>query len=221
MAETRLNRHDLVYISQAAKAGILAALPQQYRGAALALAGTAFKPGADVPGIVRRSEGRSGEVALGFVPCGRLEGQRLRIAAFVPAGAGCGVLTPYALLRRDFAPRTPCLVEARNVQLAAAACGLTAGVLGSAALEIATGLPYTDAASDLDILLRPAPCAVLHAFYRRLRQACGVRLDFEVELPNGYGVKLAEIFMETRTLLGKSIYDVRLLAKETVMQYLT
>ena len=45
-------------------------------------------------------------------------------------------------------------------------------------------------------------------------------MDFELDLPNGYGVKLAEIFMETQTVLGKSLEDVSLLNRKDVMQYL-
>ncbi len=221
MAKTQLKRHDLVYVSARARAGILSALERQFAGAELALAQRVFTDTAEIPGIVRRAEVHPGMVALGFVPAQRLDGRRLRIAAVVPVAGVCRTVTPYAVLQRECALRTACMEAAAAVKLAAAHAGLEAGVLGSAALEIATGLPYTDAASDLDILLRPAPYAALRDFYLGLQTACrGLRVDCELDLPNGYGVKLAEIFMDTRTVLGKSIQDVVLLARQTVLAFL-
>ena len=99
----------------------------------------------------------------------------------------------------------------------ALARGITIGVIGSAGLEIATGLPYTDEASDLDMLLKPAPHRLLAEFYREAKEMYPrLVLDFEVELPNGYGTKLAELFMDGRSVLGKSVCDVRLLQKEDI-----
>ena len=45
-------------------------------------------------------------------------------------------------------------------------------------------------------------------------------MDFELDLPNGYGVKLAEVFMETQTVLGKSLDDINLLSRKDIMEYL-
>ena len=58
-------------------------------------------------------------------------------------------------------------------------------------------------------------------FYRAAQACCNeINMDFELDLPNGYGVKLAEMFMETQTVLGKSLEDVSLLNRKDVMQYL-
>ena len=94
-------------------------------------------------------------------------------------------------------------------------------MLGSAALELATGLPYTDEASDIDILLKPAPYDKLLDFYRTAKENFGeIPMDFELDLPNGYGVKLAEVFMDTKTVLGKSLDNVEILNRKDIMQYL-
>ena len=45
-------------------------------------------------------------------------------------------------------------------------------------------------------------------------------MDFELDLPNGYGVKLAEVFMDTKTVLGKSLDNVEILHRKDIMQYL-
>ena len=96
------------------------------------------------------------------------------------------------------------------------------GYARNSGLEIATGLPYTDEASDLDFLIKPAEYLKLESFYAECRaEFKNINMDFELELPNGYGVKLAEIFMQTRTVLGKSIKNVDLLYKKDIMQYLT
>ena len=98
---------------------------------------------------------------------------------------------------------------------------LQIGVLGSAALELITGLPYTDENSDIDLIVKPAGYNRLLQFYRAAQACCNeIKMDFELDLPNGYGVKLAEIFMETQTVLGKSLEDVSLLNRKDVMQYL-
>ena len=83
------------------------------------------------------------------------------------------------------------------------------------------GLPYTDDNSDIDLIVKPAGYNRLLQFYRAAQACCDdINMDFELDLPNGYGVKLAEMFMETQTVLGKSLEDVSLLNRKDIMQYL-
>lgn len=50
-----------------------------------------------------------------------------------------------------------------------------------------------------------------------LEAQSGVRLDAEIELTGGYGVKLKELLSPSKTVLGKGLYDVVLFEKSTIM----
>ena len=163
-------------------------------------------------------------VAIGFVHHKRIDGNRIRIGAFTAADDVVTIMTPYEVLTRRafaFTTRNRCMQIVRQLYELADVFDLQIGVLGSAALELITGLPYTDENSDIDLIVKPAGYNRLLQFYRAAQACCSdINMDFELDLPNGYGVKLAEIFMETQTVLGKSLEDVSLLNRKDVMQYL-
>ncbi|MGM9520247.1 MAG: phosphoribosyl-dephospho-CoA transferase MdcG domain-containing protein, partial [Phascolarctobacterium sp.] len=150
---------------------------------------------------------------------------RIRIGAFTEMQDVETIMTPYEVMQRKaFTVEEPthCMQTILALYKMADQFDLQIGVLGSAALELVTGLPYTDEASDVDILLKPAPYEKLLDFYRTAKENfADIPLDFELDLPNGYGVKLAEVFMETKTVLGKSLDNVDLLYRKDIMQYLT
>lgn len=224
MDKTQLNRHDLVFISQTGKDRIWKELSDKYQGEELSMVRDVFLGDNDIPGFVRRSDERPEEVALGFVHPQRIKGNRIRIAAFTGAEDVEIIMTPYEVLQRKvFTVKgaTRCIETIIALYALADEFDLQIGVLGSAALELATGLPYTDEASDVDILLKPAPYNRLLDFYRTAKENFSdIPLDFELDLPNGYGVKLAEVFMDTKTLLGKSLDNVSILYRKDIMQYL-
>lgn len=224
MDKTQLNRHDLVFISQTGKDRIWEELSVKYQGEELSMVRDVLLGTNDIPGFVRRSEERPEEVALGFVHPQRINGNRIRIAAFTGAEDVEIIMTPYEVLQRKvFTVKgaTRCIETIIALYALADEFDLQIGVLGSAALELATGLPYTDEASDVDILLKPAPYNRLLDFYRTAKENFSdIPLDFELDLPNGYGVKLAEVFMDTKTLLGKSLDNVSILYRKDIMQYL-
>lgn len=174
--------------------------------------------GTGMPGIVRRSETvRPGMVPLGFVPLRRHQGQRLRISTFAEEAEIREYITPVRLLHSDFEERTRVLRAAKEI--AAWNEGKDLGVLGSAGLEIFTGLPYTNDDSDLDLLAGARPVGELKELYGRLTalgRRYGFAVDLEVALPDGFGVKVAELFMNTKTLLGKSMREVSLLDRGKV-----
>ena len=95
---------------------------------------------------------------------------------------------------------------------------------GREAAEIATGLPFTNSESDLDLLITGLSLQQLQEVYTEL-QAIGkkfqVDIDLETELINGYGIKAAELFQPTQTVLGKSLQDVQILKKKTVVEILS
>lgn len=224
MDKTQLKRHDLVFVSAAGKQKIWRSLSDKYTGDALAMVRDVLLGGADVPGFVRRSEEQSDAVAIGFVHHQRLQGNRIRIAAFADVSDIVMTMTPYEVMqRRAFAADMPTdgMETLLNLYALAEDYDLQVGVLGSSALELATGLPYTDEASDIDLLIKAAPYDRLQDFYRMARENfCGIKMDFELDLPNGYGVKLPEIFTDTKTVLGKSLDDVALLYRTDIMKYL-
>lgn len=221
MEEKDLNRHDLVFITDKEKLSLKKQLCSKCSGALIKVAGDLFAKEADIPGIVRRGLRNGTEVPVGFVHYWRVEGNRIRVAASIPKEEVKAILRPYQVIQKEFLPRNRCLTAVFGIRKMAIENGIVTGIFGSAAMEIVTELPYTDDRSDLDILVKPAPKNRLEEFYQKVKESYpDIRMDFEVELPNGYGIKLAEIFMDTATVLGKGIKDVRLLNKSQVLQFL-
>lgn len=224
MDKTQLKRHNLVFVSQRGKDKIWDEISQNYQGKALELVRDVLKGDYNIPGFVRRDDARPNAVAIGFVHQRRLQGNRIRIAAFTEMKDIDGIMTPYEVMQRKaFTVEEPthCIQTILDLYRLADQFDLHIGVLGSAALELITGLPYTDEASDVDILLKPAPYEKLLDFYRTAKENFeDIPLDFELDLPNGYGVKLAEVFMGTKTVLGKSLDNVEILQRKDLLQFL-
>lgn len=224
MDKKELKRHDLVFISTEGKDKIWNELSKSYSEDTIQLVTDIFKGNDDIPGFARRSEKREDAEAVGFVHYRRIHGNRLRIPAFVESRNIVMIMTPYEIMQRKaftVEESSECIKTIIELYVLATSMDLHIGVLGSAALELATGLPYTDEASDIDLLIKPAPYDKLLEFYRTAKENfSGINMDFELDLPNGYGVKLAEVFMNTQTLLGKSMDDVNLLPRKEVIKYL-
>lgn len=226
MDKTKLKRHDLVFLSAIGKDKIWHQVADKYQGGASGLVRDILQGADDVPGIIRRDDDAkvNGHVAVGFVHHQRLDGSRLRVGAFTNLEDIVTVMTPYEVMQRKayaHDARTKCMQTALNLYNLALSMDLQVGVLGSAGLELATGLPYTDEASDIDFLIKPVAYEKLKKFYLAAQtENSSINMDFEVDFPNGYGVKLAEVLMKTQTVLGKSINDVNLLNRKDIMQYL-
>jgi phosphoribosyl-dephospho-CoA transferase len=222
-----LKRHTLVDISDAGRECILAelagsgpdrpALKQKFGRILLQ-----EQAGVRVPGIVRREDvsPRAGCIPVGFCePVSRGDG-RLRVAAFAPMEEVIRVTSPYDLVSLPILRR-----NASNVALAAARThaeeiGLELGVWGSAAMELYTGLACTHEGSDLDLLIAAASAKKLSLFMDEMtdmEERLGLRIDMELELPNGYGVQLKELFGKGRTVIGKGINGVALFSREQML----
>jgi phosphoribosyl-dephospho-CoA transferase len=223
-----LKRHTLLDITDHGRDAILAELagcgPEsdmlRERYAQILLPKAA---GARVPAIARREEGplRPGFIPVGFsAPMIGREG-RLRVAAFVREEDITRTTSPYELLVLLTAPpRNVCNRALASARVQAQALGLAIGVWGSAALELYTGLPCTHQDSDLDLLVAAAPREILYSFLYEIASIeahLGLRIDVELELANGYGVHLKELFGRGLTVLGKSINDVVLLPRKQVL----
>ena len=218
-----VQRHDLIAIAAPARQQIWQALPAcaanwpQNELKKLVLFGY---DGVFVPGIVRRQENAlPGQLQIGLSAPYRQDGRRLRMAATIPVAAAGARLTPYqaALLPPDKTRRESALYRLLSAVLAVGEeLGIPCGVYGSLALELATGLPYCHADSDLDLIVRYQAQATLPAFYARLcrlEAASGIRIDAELALCGGYGVKLKEFFSDSHYLLAKGFTDVRSLER--------
>lgn len=224
MDKEKLNRHDLVFISLEGKNKICNELLDKYPENIKPLIYEIFNRDEDIPGFVRRSERIYGKEALGFIHYRRINGNRIRIPAFIEYKDIIMVMTPYEIMQRKafkFNKTSKCIRAIIDLYILAISMELQIGVIGSGALELVTGINYTDDASDIDMLLKPTRYDKLLEFYRIAKDNYGsINMDFELDLPNGYGVKLPELFMKTQTLLGKSINDVRLLNRNEVLKYL-
>lgn len=221
MEKMKLNRHDVVFLTNMGNRALQYQLPLIYNGIKLEMMKTFFLEVIDVPCIVRRGRVKNNRIPVGIVHPKRIAENRLRAAMDISRDEIRVVVRPYEVIRNLKLPRNKCMEAILNIYHMAKAMDVQIGAFGSVALEIMTGLPYTDQNSDLDILIKPTGREKLQFFFQK---ACEmypkVQMDFEMELPNGYGVKLNEVFMDTTTLLGKSCENVSLLKREDVVKFL-
>jgi phosphoribosyl-dephospho-CoA transferase len=223
-----LKRHTLLDITDRGRADILAELAGNGFDSAMLRERYAQvllpeMAGARIPGIVRREEGalRPGCIPVGFSsPLAGSEG-RLRMAAFVRQEDVVRTTSPYELMALPTSPpRNACTTALDLANNQAHDLNLDLGVWGSVALELYTGLPCTHQSSDLDLLVSIAPRVVLSQFLHKVKaieKHLELRIDVELELPNGYGVHLKELFGQGRTIIGKSLNDVTLLPREQIL----
>lgn len=178
-----------------------------------------------VPGIIRRIdelEIKDG-IAVGFSSPLLYDGRRLRIPAIITQNEIEKITTPYDTLKLHWEARNSCLEALKEIKEEAFKNGLKLGVWGSAGLEIYTKLPYTHKTSDLDLLLTNTDYIKIlnfNNFLKKIKKEYRCNLDMELDLPNGYGIKVEELFMDTDYILAKGLYDVRLIPKQKILQNL-
>jgi phosphoribosyl-dephospho-CoA transferase len=224
-------RHTLVDLSDAGREAILAELAGS--GAMSAILREKFgrvllpeRAGARVPGIIRREDGPS---RLGCVPVGFSEPvsdgeSRLRIAAFARLEDVVRVTSPYEIMSLPVPRRTANTEGLIAARAQAESLSLVLGVWGSMAMELYTGLPCTRKGSDLDLLVAAAPQERLSVFMvaiKAIEERFDLRIDVELDLPNGYGVQLKELLGQGRTVLGKSITGVALFPRLEILAELS
>lgn len=190
--------------------------------------------GVSIPGIVRRFTDSDrdfarelyGEVmpdvfaAVGFVIPFSAEYARIRVPCVLQRRHVARRTTPEQVARLPFAPRTPALA-ALSIIKDKVKGGPCPGVWGSCALEIYTGLPYTDSGSDLDISI--AGLSLNHVvevakIVDALEKRFSIKIDVEVQLKGGWGVNGRELLSSGDTILAKGIYEVRLFQRKDVLQ---
>jgi phosphoribosyl-dephospho-CoA transferase len=216
-------RHTLVDISDAGRESILAELAGNCTNSAMLIEkfGRVLLPklaGARVPGIVRREDStpRFGCVPVGFSEPVSIGEERLRIAAFARMDDVVKVTSPYEIMSLPIPRRTASIEALIAAKAHAESLALVLGVWGSAAMELYTGLPCTSKDSDLDLMVASASVEKLSRFMieiEAIAEHFGLRVDVELDLPNGYGMQLKELLGQGRTVLGKSITGVTLLPR--------
>jgi phosphoribosyl-dephospho-CoA transferase len=91
-------------------------------------------------------------------------------------------------------------------------------ILGSAAMQLTTGLPCLGPDSDLDLLLSPCDAADAHIVCRVLaaldERPCQPRVDGEIRNAAGEAVAWREFASDSRQVLVKSFHGVRLAGRE-------
>ena len=188
------------------------------------LLGQSLDNGSRVPLIARREHDYNGEqIPCGFVHPQLVAGRRWRLACFADAEHIQEIITPYAVLNMPSSERNKAMQTLTELKKIAAQMQLTIGVLGSVALECYTGLSYSNEHSDIDLIVKGATIEQIQVFLQRataLAARTQVKIDLEVELTNGYGVKALELFMDTRTVLAKGKQDVVLLPKAEALDCL-
>lgn len=177
-----------------------------------------------IPGIIRREEMvevvKDDQVAVGFSSPYRRNGNRLRVPAFVPFEEIRKIISPYDLLTYDFSARNKPMQALYVLKKFALTNNIKLGLWGSTGLEVFTGLSYTDENSDLDLLIEVNDYQGFEQVFAQLQHEVedyNVKVDLEVDLPNGYGVKAAELILDTEYVLGKGIADVKLLKKSEII----
>lgn len=176
-----------------------------------------------IPGIVRRPLPTEplGDIALGFSFPLRIDGRRQRLATTLSVADVLQRITPFEVAAMAFTASSPVLYALAELRERFRSLACIPGVWGSVAQQIVTGLPYTDAASDLDILIEVCPAEQLRSVHQcvlLLEQQHGLRIDVEVRLAHGYGVNLKELMSSAQQVLGKSLNDVRLFERAILLR---
>lgn len=168
------------------------------------------------PGIVCRPTlpMADDQVQLGLSFPFRHEGVRVRSSIIIRRRDVVRVFSPYrvASIPRRMSGTIAEILD--QVMACAERCGLECGIIGSAALEIITGQPYTSSSSDIDLVISSASMPKLNRFYdacESLSEVNGVHIDAEVLFEDGTGVKLGEVVSDSCSVLAKSLSDVCIL----------
>jgi len=189
--------------------------------------------GVHLPGIVRRfTDGDMDSarelygdctmddfVAVGFVIPFMPESRRIRIPCVLHRRFVSKRITPQEVARLPVVPRTPALA-ALSVMKERVREEIAFGVWGSGALEIYTGLPYTDGISDLDVVVARVSIDEVSRIVEladALEKSFAVRIDVEVQLKGGWGVNGRELLSGRDTILVKGIREVKLARREDLL----
>ncbi len=212
---TALQRHDLLMLTPACSERIGASMADDavLHGKRMA---QEFGAG-NIPAIVRRSAPcDAGSIGVGISLPVRIDDHRLRFSAAVLPAEISAVISPFELLASAAPCASPQLDALNRVRADLPIGSGNLGVFGACALQLATGKDYLHAASDIDLLIRAesfAALCVTHAMLSEFERETSIRVDCEVVLANGGGVKLKELLSEQKSVLVKTMRSVELLSR--------
>jgi malonate decarboxylase holo-[acyl-carrier-protein] synthase len=171
-----------------------------------------------IPAIVRRGTEQEHQhgIPVGVSLPIRWQNQRLRLAECLRENEAVRYVTPYQIAPLPFLATTASLQTFSQLYQHWPLKKDQLGVWGSNALQIITGLSYTDSRSDLDVLVRSelySELAAVHSIVTELEQKNSIKIDVEIALNNGYGINLKELLQPGKRILAKGLNDVLLINK--------
>ena len=209
-------RHDLVFLSELGRQYVWEHLSPEYQEDPVVQ-----KYFLQLPGIFRVQPPDLGEkmLSLGYSFPFRDGANRMRFAAQAPADEIVRVITPWEIPNME--RELPYPYKTAMVELAqrAESAGLHFGVFGSAALQMATSLPYLHSKSDLDVIIAAARPEAIRSFYRELTKVSDrfcVGVDAELIVSETCYVKLGELMQGSKTILAKGSYHPQLLSSQWI-----
>ncbi|WP_319369992.1 malonate decarboxylase holo-[acyl-carrier-protein] synthase [uncultured Ilyobacter sp.] len=204
-------RHDLLEIKNVEKIIEEVASPKDRE----ALSEEIF----NIPAIVRRQDGTiQKKLQVGFSFPFKVDGIRFRIACSVDKAEITGSISPYQVTQ-IYNNSSFNLNILDNIIKSAKESEVEVGIFGSAALEIVTGYSYLDSNSDLDILVKSNSVENLKYFYskvKKIEKNTGKLIDIEMEIQNGFSIKLKEFLSDTVTIIAKGLYSIELMTRDEV-----
>jgi len=213
-------RHDMLQISDTGREHALTAAARYNQSIKETLLYRVIFP--NTPAIVKAQEHpHSNFLEVGFSSHLLNDGVRIRVRSEIPIADIMDIITPFDLIvcasdcKHDRIRNS--LEEIAHV---AVAHGLDAGVYGSCALELLTGMPYILPTSDIDIIVKCRYTdADISGFYdaaMQISQRYGTYFDIEILCHDGSGVKLAELLYGTKTVMCKGLCGVELRLKKDI-----
>lgn len=173
-----------------------------------------------IPGIVRRQEKlNQGYLDVGFTLPRRVNQVHYRVSASIPLRDIEEIITPFKVMEiavNNNATSNRDVLAALHIL----ACknDLSVGLFGSNALQVMTGIQYTDNLSDNDLIIS-GNLKNLNNYYHIvscIENTYGIVNDIEIRLPvsmkNGciknYDIKLKELMDPNKLVMGKGIEDI-------------
>lgn len=219
MNTSRFHRHDLIWLDPAIDAGLFASaneadLVRNWVAQGLPLV------------VARQSAGltkQAGEIILGFT----LPSAPVRTRVTLHADRAAIVRHSRPLLLIDAARHAPdnWLAGLNKLQTLFRRTGTVARVYGSLSSEAFTGMPYLDAASDLDLLLECGDVGKLPELLAELENfsPSEPHIDGEILSTSGWAVAWRELATTLRMgaprhVLAKSDREIRLISVDEFIQ---
>lgn len=172
-----------------------------------------------IPAVFTRQEAvLPGFCRVGWSSWRRDQNGRIRAAAVIPEACAEKAYTPWEVMGME--ERYPAAIRPLLSKLkdAAGTWEVDLGLIGAAAMETVTGMPYLHEGSDIDLVVTAGTFAAAQRFERELEiieKQFGILVDAEIQISKG-GVKLKELCSVQDTVLVKGEREIFLLSKKQV-----